>query len=103
MSGARLDGAMPRDNAPRGAAFVRECAEDCDVPGFGRAAVSSVPLRQGDRRGTSLRSESAIGFLGVPARRFGRQVCGLVAAPPLTEAAAYSRSPRLAGHPDREQ
>ena len=55
---------------------------------------------QRGRRGASLRSEPAIGFLWVPARRLVRQVCGFVAAPPTTEAAAYSRSPRLAGHSD---
>ena len=49
-----------------------------------------------------MRSEAAIGFLRVPARRLVRQVCGLVAAPPVTEAAA-SRSPHLADPRDASE
>jgi hypothetical protein len=59
-----------------------------------------INSHQRGRRGASVRSESATGFLWVPARRLVRQVCGLVAAPPMTEAAAHSRSPRLAGRSD---
>jgi hypothetical protein len=59
-----------------------------------------IGSRQRRRRSVSMRSESATGFLRVPARRLVRQVCGRVAAPSMTEAAAYSRSPRFAGRAD---
>src|SRR3954468_23759385 len=65
--------------------------------GRGRRATPRLTLwREGRGRCATPRSESADSFLRVPARPLERQVCGLVAAPPVKEAAAYSRSPRVA-------
>src|SRR4051812_26871322 len=79
------------------------CRDGCATPrlivlrkGRGRRATSRlIVLREGRGRRATARSESAGSFLRVPARPLEPQVCGLVAAPPVTEAVVYSRSPRV--------